>query len=222
MNETRRAALQAALDQLPLVAILRGVEPEEVDAVFDALVVSGFRLIEVPLNSPRPWESLARLAGRCPNSVVLGAGTVLDIAHVEQLATLDAPLLITPNTEVALVRRGSELGLAPMIGCMTPSEALAALGAGALALKLFPATRLGVGYFSDLKAVLPTRTPVLAVGGIHLGNMAEWHAAGIGGFGFGSNLYKPGRSPREVAAVADDLVAEWRRLAGASGSESKL
>ncbi|WP_110667728.1 2-dehydro-3-deoxy-6-phosphogalactonate aldolase [Salinicola halophilus] len=212
MNETRRFALETALRERPLVAILRGITPEEIDGVFDALVEAGFKLIEIPLNSPRAWESIALIGKRCPADVVIGAGTVLDPVHAERLAELDAPLLITPNTDTEVIRAGVEHGLAPMIGCMTPSEALAAAKAGATALKLFPAARLGTGYFKDISAILPKGLPVLAVGGIDESNMSEWHAHGIAGFGFGSNLYKPGRSADEVGAVARGLIAEWQRI----------
>ncbi|OLO03093.1 2-dehydro-3-deoxy-6-phosphogalactonate aldolase [Salinicola socius] len=212
MNETRKFALETALRERPLVAILRGITPEEIDAVFDALVTAGFKLIEIPLNSPRAWDSIAAIAGRCPDDVVIGAGTVLDPAHAERLADLDAPLLITPNTDPEVIRAGVEYGLAPMIGCMTPSEALAAAKAGATALKLFPAARLGTGYFKDINAILPKGLPVLAVGGIDQSNMSEWHAHGVAGFGFGSNLYKPGRSADEVGRIAAELVEEWQRL----------
>ena len=214
MNEIQRKTLDEALETLPLVAILRGITPEEVENVCDALVDAGFRLIEIPLNSPRPWESIERAVAHCPDSVLIGAGTVLDVADAEHLARLGAPLMVTPNSDPEVVRAGAGQGLAPLIGCMTPSEALAAARAGARALKLFPAARLGTGYFKDISAILPPDLPVLAVGGVERGNMAEWHGVGVRGFGFGSNLYKPGRSADDVAAIATELVAEWRRLEG--------
>ncbi|SHE36604.1 2-keto-3-deoxy-phosphogalactonate aldolase [Modicisalibacter ilicicola DSM 19980] len=212
MNETRRAALDAAMEKLPLVAILRGVRPEEVDAIFDALVGAGFKLIEIPLNSPHPWESLERLARRCPDDVVIGAGTVLDPQACTRLADLDAPLVITPNTDSAVIGEAVAQGLVPMIGCMTPSEALAAVAAGATTLKLFPAARLGIGYFKDVKAVLPDAVPVFAVGGIDKSNIGDWMSAGIDGFGLGGSLYRPGWSADEVAQHARELIAEWRRV----------
>ncbi|MFM9271302.1 2-dehydro-3-deoxy-6-phosphogalactonate aldolase [Halomonas elongata] len=214
MNEMQRKTLDEALETLPLVAILRGITPEEVEDVCDALVGAGFRMIEIPLNSPRPWESIERAVAHCPASVLIGAGTVLEAADTERLERLGAPLMVTPNTDPEVVRAGVDQGLAPMIGCMTPSEALAAARSGARALKLFPAARLGTGYFKDISAILPEALPVLAVGGIERRNMAEWHAVGVRGFGFGSNLYKPGRATAEIAEIAADLVAEWRRLEG--------
>ncbi|SEN62027.1 2-dehydro-3-deoxy-6-phosphogalactonate aldolase [Halomonas caseinilytica] len=218
MNETQRKTLDEALETLPLVAILRGITPEEVEDVCDALIGAGFRMIEIPLNSPRPWESIERAVAHCPASVLIGAGTVLEVADAERLERLGAPLMVTPNTDSEVVRAGVDHGLAPMIGCMTPSEALAAARSGARALKLFPAARLGTGYFKDISAILPRALPVLAVGGIDRSNMAEWHAVGVRGFGFGSNLYTPGRGAEEIAEIATDLVAEWRRLE-ARGSE---
>ncbi|QEM82383.1 2-dehydro-3-deoxy-6-phosphogalactonate aldolase [Halomonas binhaiensis] len=212
MNDNQRKILDKALEELPLVAILRGITPDEVEGVCDALVSAGFRLIEIPLNSPEPWVSIERAVAHCPDDVLIGAGTVLEEEDTLRLAQLGAPLMITPNTDPALVSLGAERGLAPMIGCMTPTEALAAAKAGASALKLFPAARLGTAYYKDISAILPRGLPVLAVGGIDKSNMAEWHAAGISGFGYGSNLYKPGRSAAEVEASAKELVAEWMRL----------
>lgn len=212
MNETRRAALDAALRDLPLVAILRGVRPDEIDAIFDALVAAGFKMIEIPLNSPRPWESIERISKRCPDDVVIGAGTVLDPEACGRLADLEAPLVITPNTDTAVIAEAVARDLAPLIGCMTPTEALAAAKAGARALKLFPAARLGIGYFNDMKAVLPIGLPVFAVGGIDKSNMNEWIDAGIDGFGFGGSVYRPGWSADEVGRYASELIKEWRRL----------
>lgn len=222
MNETRRAALQAALKDLPLVAILRGVRPDEVDAIFDTLVTAGFRMIEIPLNSPRPWESIERLSKRCPDDVVIGAGTVLDPEACQRLADLEAPLVITPNTDPAVIGEAVSQDLAPMIGCMTPTEALTAVQAGATTLKLFPAGKLGTGYFKDIKAVLPPDLPVFAVGGIDLDNLGEWVAAGIDGFGFGGSVYRPGWSADEVGERARALIGEWRRLKEGFNQASEL
>ncbi|MFD2438490.1 beta/alpha barrel domain-containing protein [Modicisalibacter luteus] len=163
------------------------------------------------------------MAKRCPDDVVIGAGTVLDPEACARLADLDAPLVITPNTDPKVIGQAVELDLAPMIGCMTPTEALAAARAGASALKLFPAARLGIGYFRDMSAVLPADMPVFAVGGIDQSNMSEWITAGIDGFGFGGSIYRPGWSAKEVERCARGLVAEWCRvkegLAQADGLE---
>ncbi|GGO82778.1 2-dehydro-3-deoxy-6-phosphogalactonate aldolase [Marinobacterium nitratireducens] len=212
MNDTQHPQLEQALRDLPLIAILRGITPDEVVPVAEALIGAGFRMIEVPLNSPSPWDSIERLRRHCPEQVLVGAGTVLDAEQVSRLARLQAQLLITPNTDPAIVGAGINAGLAPMIGCMTPTEALAAAKAGASALKLFPAARLGTGYLRDIRSILPPGLPVIAVGGINRDNMADWHAAGITGFGFGSNLYSPGRPACEVGRIAAELVSEWQRL----------
>lgn len=212
MNETRRAALDAALRDLPLVAILRGVRPDEIDGIFDALVTAGFKLIEIPLNSPRPWESIERIARRCPDDVVIGAGTVLEPKACGRLADLEAPLVVTPNTDPAVIGEAAAQELAPMIGFATPTEAFAAIQAGARVLKLFPAARLGIGYYRDIKAVLPADMPVFAVGGVDRSNMCEWITAGIDGFGFGGSVYRPGWSAEEVEHCARELVTEWRRV----------
>ena len=220
MNNVQANVLQQGLVQLPLVAILRGITPEEIVPVADILMAAGFRFIEVPLNSPNAWESIARLRAHCPEDVLVGAGTVLNTEAVAQLAATGASLLITPNSNPAVIRAGADAGLAPFIGCMTPTEAFAAIETGATALKLFPAARLGPGYFKDLSAVLPAEIPVLAVGGVNRNNMAEWYQAGIGGFGFGSNLYTPGRPIADIGRVAADLVAEWRRLVEESAQQA--
>lgn len=212
MNETRRAALDAALQKLPLVATLHGVRPDEIDGIFDALVAAGFKLVEIPLNSPRPWESIERIARRCPDDVAIGVGTLLEPQACRRLAGLEAPLVVTPNTDEAVIGEAIAQDLTPMIGCMTPSEALAAIRAGARILKLFPAASLGIGYYRDLQAVLPADMPVFAVGGIDKSNMSEWITAGIDGFGFGGSVYRPGWSAQEVEHCAGELVMEWRRV----------
>lgn len=213
--QSQQAVFAEAFAAMPLVAILRGITPEEVLPVADALVAAGLRLIEVPLNSPSAFDSIARLVAHRGPGVAVGAGTVLHADDVERLAGLGAELLVTPNTDPAVVAAGARLGLASVIGCMTPSEAFAALNAGATAVKIFPAVRLGPGYVKDLRAVLPKATRVVAVGGVGLAEMDAFRQAGCDGFGFGSNLYAPGRAAADVGAVARDLVAEWRRLAGA-------
>jgi len=211
---TKNGAFAEAFAEMPLVAVLRGIEPEEVPAVADALVDAGFRLLEVPLNSPRPFDSIAKLVECCPTGVVVGAGTVLLPREAERLAATGAKLMVTPNTDPRTIEAGVAAGLVPVIGCMTPSEALTALWHGARVLKMFPAARLGPAYLKDVRAVLPEGTPVITVGGIGLDTMESFHAAGTDGFGFGTNLYSPGRTAAEVGTIARDLVAELRRLQG--------
>lgn len=196
----------------PLIAILRGITPGEALPVADALLDAGFRMLEVPLNSPQPFESIARLAAHCPEDVLVGAGTVLEAEQVERLAAIPAPLLVTPNTDAAVIDAAVRHGLFSVIGCFTPSEALLALKRGASVLKVFPAARLGAAYLRDIRAVLPQGTRLAVVGGVSLETMVDFHAHGAACFAFGSNLYKPGRTAAEVGAMARDLVAEYRRL----------
>ncbi|KPQ11711.1 MAG: 2-dehydro-3-deoxyphosphogalactonate aldolase DgoA [Saliniramus fredricksonii] len=201
-----------AMRDIPLVAVLRGITPEEIIPVADGLMAAGFRLIEVPLNSPRAFDSIAALAAHCPPEVLTGAGTVLDVTQVRRLAQIGAQLMVTPNTDPDVIRAGAAAGLIPLIGCLTPSEALSAVANGARALKIFPASRMGPDYLGDIRAVLPAGTRLIPVGGINAQSMAAFHAKGADGFGFGTNLYKPGMSAEEVASNALALVRTWRAL----------
>ena len=200
--------------ELPLVAVLRGVTPGEIVAVADALIGAGFRMIEVPLNSPDPFASIARLVAHCPQGVLAGAGTVLAAEDADRLADTGARLMVTPNTDAAVIARGVARGLVPVIGCLTPTEALLAVRSGARALKIFPASRFAPSYLKDLAAVLPAATPLIPVGGIDAANMAPFVEAGAAGFGFGTGLYVPGRPPDEVARRAEAAVAAYRDAAG--------
>ncbi|MBB4285974.1 2-dehydro-3-deoxy-6-phosphogalactonate aldolase [Roseospira goensis] len=211
-DPTHDAAFEAAFAAMPLVAVLRGLTPDEALPVADALVDAGFTLLEVPLNSPEPFESIARLLAHCPPGVMVGAGTVLTPEDAGRLAALGAGLMVTPNTDPGVIDAGVRAGLVPLIGCMTPTEALLATRHGATVLKVFPAARLGPDYLKDIRAVLPRGTRLIPLGGIDVSRMAAFHAAGADGLGMGSNLYKPGRPAAEVGAIARDLVAEWRRL----------
>jgi len=206
---------EAAFAAMPLVAILRGITPDEVLPVAGALVAAGFTLLEVPLNSPDAFDSIARLHAHCPPRVVVGAGTVLTPEDVGRLAALGAGLVVTPNTDPAVIDAAVRSDLVALVGCMTPTEALLATRHGARALKIFPATALGPAYLKDIRAVLPVHTRLVPVGGIDVEAMTAFHAAGASGFGLGSVLYKPGRSAADVGAVARDLVAAWRRLSTA-------
>ncbi|KAA5604671.1 2-dehydro-3-deoxy-6-phosphogalactonate aldolase [Roseospira marina] len=203
---------EAAFAAMPLVAILRGVKPDEVVAVGEALVDAGITLIEVPLNSPQPFDSIARLLDAMPETVAVGAGTVLTVEDTRRLGALGGHILVAPNTDPAVLDAAAEAGLAALPGCLTPSEAFTALRHGARGLKVFPAGRMGPGYLKDLRAVLPPSTPILPVGGVDLGTLADWHAATADGAGIGSALYAPGLAPDTINARAQALVAEWRRL----------
>jgi 2-dehydro-3-deoxyphosphogalactonate aldolase len=203
--------LHDALGTLPLVAILRGITPEEAPAIGDALVGEGWRLLEVPLNSPRPLASIAGLAHRHPQALV-GAGTVLTPQQVREVHAAGGGLVVAPNFDPAVVREAVRLGLACLPGVLTASEAFAALAAGASGLKLFPAEMIPPAAVKALRAVLPADALLLPVGGIAADTIAPYRAAGANGFGIGSALYRPGAP---AAAGADAVAASARRFAQA-------
>ena len=209
---TNADVFKEAFSALPLVAILRGLTPQEAPAILEVLLKAGFTLIEVPLNSPDPFDSIATMARLCPPDAMVGAGTVLDPDDVTRLKEAGGRFVVTPNTDPAVIKASVAADLPALIGCMTPTEALAAARHGATALKIFPASRLGAGYIKDVKAVLPPDLPVLGVGGIGPAAFADFIANGCAGFGIGSDLWKPGRPVKEVEKAAHDLVAAWRAL----------
>ena len=209
--------LQRFLADMPVVAILRGLSPEEALPAFDALVDAGIRIIEVPLNSPRPLESLRRLVAQAGDDVLIGAGTVLTVADLRSVAETGARLMVAPNCEPAVIAEAKAQGLMALPGVATPSEAFAALRAGADALKMFPGEMLPPAVLKAWRAVLPAGTQLLPVGGVNMENMAEHVAAGAAGFGIGSALYKPGIAPPELGARARKLTARCRELFAASG-----
>jgi len=194
------------LQTLPLIAILRGLTPDEAPAVGNALVAAGFVLLEVPLNSPRPLDSIALLAQAHADALV-GAGTVLTTAQVRDVFAAGGRLVVAPNFNADVVREALRLGMACLPGIATPTEAFGALAAGAHGLKLFPAEAASPAVLKAMLAVLPARTVVLPVGGITPANMGPWRAAGALGFGIGSALYKPGKSPAAVLQAATGFVA---------------
>lgn len=183
------AALAAAMRLCPLVAILRGIRPDEIVAVADTLVEEGFAMIEVPLNSPDPFASIAAIARRYPAPVLVGAGTVLSVDQVGQVVATGAQLVISPNTDPAVIAATAAAGLVSLPGYFTPSEAFAALAAGANGLKLFPAEAATPAVLKAQRAVLPRDLPLFVVGGVKPDGMAAWRAAGAQGFGLGSALY---------------------------------
>ena len=193
--------------QPQLTAILRGIRPDEVLAVAAVLVERGVQSIEVPLNSPDPLDSIARLSDAFGDRCLCGAGTVLRVAQVEQVHAAGGRLLVAPNTDDAVIARALTLGMVPMPGFASASEAFAAIAAGARELKLFPAASYGPGHLRALRAVLPADVRVHAVGGVDEHNVGQWLAAGVDGFGLGSNLYRPGMTAAEVAARADAFIA---------------
>jgi 2-dehydro-3-deoxyphosphogalactonate aldolase len=200
----------AAFARCPLIAILRGVRPGEVVAVGEVLFDAGFRVIEVPLNSPEPLESIARLATAFAGRAVIGAGTVLRAADVAAVRTAGGTMIVSPNTNVEVIAATKKNGLVSLPGIATPSEAFAALEAGATALKLFPAEGASPAVLKAIRAVLPAAVRVLPVGGITPGNMAPWLDAGAAGFGIGSALYSPGIAVDEIARRARTFVAACR------------
>lgn len=200
----------AFLPDPPLIAILRGLRPEDAIPVGEALLDAGLRILEVPLNSPDPFASIARLAQRFGQQALVGAGTVRRVAEVDQLRAAGGRLLVMPHTDPALIRAGVARGLFTIPGVATPSEAFSALDAGAHALKLFPAEMLGPAVVRALRAVLPAQVPLLPVGGITPDNLAAFRASGAAGAGIGSALFRPGDPPELVAERARAFVAAWR------------
>lgn len=198
----------------PVVAILRGVRPDEAVAVAGALVDAGILLIEVPFNSPEPTVSIAAIQAAYGDRALIGAGTVLTTDAVEALAATGATLMVTPNTNPAVIAHGVAQGLEPMPGFVTPSEAFAAIAAGAQRLKLFPATAFGPSYLKAIGEVLPKHVRLWAVGGTGAHNIGEWLAAGAEGIGVGGALFKPGDSVAAVAEKAAALVAAWKAARG--------
>jgi 2-dehydro-3-deoxyphosphogalactonate aldolase len=204
--------LDDALAACPIIAIVRGIRPDEVLGHAESLFAAGVRGIEVPLNSPDPLASIRLLAEAWGKRMVVGAGTVLDADKVDAVANAGGVLIVAPNTNQAVIRRAVELGLDPAPGFATATEAFQALAAGARHLKLFPAVTYGPGHLKQLKAVLPASAILWAVGGTGPDNMAEWWSAGARAFGLGSELYKAGQSVAETAAKAVRAVSVARKF----------
>lgn len=193
----------------PIIAILRGVRPAEVVDIATALLEAGIRGIEVPLNSPEPFESLRRLSAAVGAKCVCGAGTVLEPSDVDRVRDAGGSLVVSPNVDVRVIERSLELGLTPVPGFATATEAFTAVKAGARQLKLFPAATYGVQHVAALRAVLPTSIAVFAVGGVGAAAIGQWLRAGVAGFGIGGELYRPGHDARVVAERAAALVAAF-------------
>jgi 2-dehydro-3-deoxyphosphogalactonate aldolase len=199
-------------DAAPIIAILRGIEPDQAVAVGEALVRAGVRCIEVPLNSPQPLESIGRLRAAVDEKVLIGAGTVLTPAEVDAVAAAGARFMVAPNTDAAVIARALERGLDALPGFFTASEGFAAVAAGARHLKLFPAVSAGPKHLAALRDVLPREVRFWAVGGIDDGNLAEWLARGAAGVGVGGSVFRPGMTAQQSGERARELVAVWRGI----------
>ncbi|MBP0115276.1 MULTISPECIES: 2-dehydro-3-deoxy-6-phosphogalactonate aldolase [Bradyrhizobium] len=195
----------------PLVAILRGVRPEETEAIVGVLIEAGMTAIEIPLNSPDPFRSIAMAVKRAPSGVLIGAGTVLTTADVDRLNDVGGRLMVSPNVDTEVLARAHQHGMITMPGVFSPTEALLAMRSGASSLKFFPASVLGASGIAAIRAVLPSGVMIAAVGGVSDQNFAEYIDGGVTAFGLGSSLYKPGMSAADVAARAKVTVAAYDR-----------
>ncbi len=199
----------------PLIAILRGLKPEETAGVVGALIETGFSAIEIPLNSPDPFRSIETAVKMAPEGCLIGAGTVLTTAQVEQLADVGGRLMVSPNVEPAVISLAAKKGMVTMPGVLTPTEALSAAAAGATGLKFFPASVLGPSGITAIRATLPPELEIAAVGGVSDANFGDYAKAGIRSFGLGSSLYKPGMSAAEVRERAVATLKAYDAVYGA-------
>jgi 2-dehydro-3-deoxyphosphogalactonate aldolase len=204
--------LRGALAALPLIAILRGIRPDEAEAIGAALVEAGFRIIEVPLNSPEPFRSVEILARRFGREALIGAGTVMRPEEASRVVENGGRLVVMPHCDAAVIRAAKDARALCLPGVATPTEGFAALAAGADALKLFPGEALPPSVLKAWKAVFPPSVPLLPVGGITPESMAAYVAAGAAGFGIGSALYQPGVTAPEIARRAEAFASAWRAL----------
>lgn len=199
----------------PLIAILRGIKPEETADIVSALIETGFRAIEIPLNSPEPFRSIEIAAKLAPADCLIGAGTVLTVEDVDRLDGAGGKLLVTPNVEPAVISRARDKGMVTMPGVFTATEALQAARAGATGLKFFPAGVLGASGITAIRAILPPELVIAAVGGVSDKNFADYTKAGILAFGLGTSLYKPGMTAAEVAERAKATIYAYDAAIGA-------
>lgn len=198
----------------PLVAILRGLKPEETPATIEALLEAGLRAIEIPLNSPEPFKSIEIAAKMAPSDALIGAGTVLTVEDVDRLEQTGGRLFVSPNVDQPVLARAVSKGMVTLPGVFTPTEALLAARTGATGLKFFPASALGVAGINAIRAVLPADLMIAAVGGVSDENFGDWAKGGISAFGLGSSLYKAGMAVEEVARRAKVTVAAYDKAFG--------
>lgn len=206
-----RETLKRYLNECPLIAIIRGVLPDQAEAIGEAIQEAGIRIVEVPLNSPDPIKSIERLANRFSETMLVGGGTVLRPPQVRAVEEAGGQLIVSPNTNTDVISASARAGLVSCPGYFTPSEAFSALDAGATALKLFPAEGASPSVLKAQMAVIPKDVPIIVVGGVKPDKMRPWIEVGAAGFGLGSGLYKPGQSPAETLEKARAYVAEVRR-----------
>ncbi len=194
-----------------LVAILRGIRPEETAAIVETLIEAGFEAVEIPLNWPDPFRSIAIASKAAGGRCLVGAGTVLSVADAGRVAEAGGRLFVSPNADPAVIAHAAGLGMVTMPGVFTPTEAFAALAAGASGLKFCPASVLGPAGVAAIRAVLPPSTVIAAVGGVGPGDFASWGASGVRAFGLGSSLYKPGMTAQDVGERARASVESYDR-----------
>jgi 2-dehydro-3-deoxyphosphogalactonate aldolase len=191
----------------PVIAILRGITPDEIIPVGRALMECGIKIIEIPLNSPQPFESIRRLSSDAGDKAIVGAGTVLHVADVAAVKAAGGQIVVSPNTDVAVIAATVAAGMISVPGYFTPTEAFTAIHAGAHAIKLFPAEAVSPSVVKAQKAVLPSGFPVFIVGGVQSSDAARWMSAGATGFGLGGALYRPGDQPEQVRKAAMAFIA---------------
>ncbi len=205
------ARFDAAFAECPLIAILRGLEPEHAEQTGQALIDAGFRIIEVPLNSPDPFDSISRLVKSFGHHALIGAGTVTQLDEVKELHRIGAAIAISPHADAEIVQATRQEGMVSVPGILSATEAFAAIRAGANALKLFPMEMIGTSGVKALRAVLPKALRLIAVGGVETTNIGSFSAAGCSGFGLGGSLFKPEDSLQSVASKAKALIAAFRQ-----------
>ncbi len=201
----------------PIIAILRGLKPEETEAVVGTLIETGFTAIEIPLNSPDPFRSIATAVKMAPEGCLIGAGTMLTVADVDRLADVGGRLMVSPNVEPAVISHAASKGMVTMPGVFTPTEALAAARAGATGLKFFPASVLGPAGIQAMRAILPPELEIAAVGGVSEKDFADYAKVGVRSYGLGSSIFKPGMSAAEVGARARATIEAYDAAYGVTG-----